>query len=401
MTYYGWDTANAWRACQGPNSSPTQANSPVDLSYNAKGRMSSYANSDASTTANYTYDASGQRAKSVVTVGGTQTTTNFDYQDLTLFSLSATQGSTTWRIDYLYDEEGALYGGVYRSPATSTSPTYFTAVTNDHGDVLELCDADGVAFAAYRYDAWGLPQGAGNLATGIWKRATDTALVTLTLAGQIASRQVLRYASYACDAESGLYYCSARYYDPATRQWTTGDPAKADGEESAYQYCGGRPVALVDPTGEFAFAWTAFPQAFKKWWPKQYVKWVKNRVTQIIQPVRKAVKVLSKGAAFLSWVNEMRKSVKKRERICRAIWHNMIDRDRGSAWDSMCVSNGEDNPEGMVVYGWSYWVEDSCKPPERCVCIHRKTEYKVWWLGLGKDLSHKALWQIYGGTFKW
>jgi RHS repeat-associated protein len=78
----------------------------------------------------------------------------------------------------------------------------------------------------------------------------STALITTTLAGQIASRQVLRYASYAYDAESGLYYCSARYYAPATRQFTTADPAKADGEQSAYQYCAGDPVGNVDPTGQ-------------------------------------------------------------------------------------------------------------------------------------------------------
>jgi RHS repeat-associated protein len=60
---------------------------------------------------------------------------------------------------------------------------------------------------------------------------------------------MLRYAGYAYDWESGLYYCSARYYDPATRQWTTADSAKADGEESAYQYCAGEPVAASDPSG--------------------------------------------------------------------------------------------------------------------------------------------------------
>ena len=64
----------------------------------------------------------------------------------------------------------------------------------------------------------------GNYATGIWTQSTN--LIGSALAGEIASRQVLRYASYAYDAESGFYYCSARYYDPATRQWTTGDPAK-------------------------------------------------------------------------------------------------------------------------------------------------------------------------------
>lgn len=68
--------------------------------------------------------------------------------------------------------------------APSTSPTFFSLITTDRGDVACLCDAAADPFAA----------------------------------------------------ESALYYCSARYYDPATPQWTTGDPAKADGEESAHQY---------------------------------------------------------------------------------------------------------------------------------------------------------------------
>ncbi|MBE0418296.1 MAG: RHS repeat-associated core domain-containing protein, partial [Coriobacteriia bacterium] len=47
----------------------------------------------------------------------------------------------------------------------------------------------------------------------------------------------------------GLYYLSARYYDPATYQFLSKDPARDDGEESAYQYCGGDPVGSIDPTG--------------------------------------------------------------------------------------------------------------------------------------------------------
>ena len=157
-TVYGWDTTNAWRTSQGPSANPTQ----IQYSYNAQGRMATYANSATSTSATYTYDAAGQRTKSAVTVSGTTTTTNWVYDGLTLMSLSATQGSSSWRVDYLYDEDGAPYGGVYRSPATSTSPTYFAMITNDRGDVVELLDANGNAFAAYHYDAWGLPQGSGN-----------------------------------------------------------------------------------------------------------------------------------------------------------------------------------------------------------------------------------------------
>ena len=87
--------------------------------------------------------------------------------------------------------------------------------------MLELLDASGDAFAGYRYDPWGLP-----LAAGTMNQSTN--LISSNLAMAMASRQVLRYASYAFDAESQLYYCSARYYDPSTWQWTTGDPAKAD-----------------------------------------------------------------------------------------------------------------------------------------------------------------------------
>jgi len=243
-TVYGWDQANAWRTSQGPSGTPNQ----VQFTYvksgatSSNGRMTRYQNSATSSDASYAYDASGQRTKSVVTIGSTATTTSFTYDGLSLLSLAATQGSSTWRLDYLYDEEGTPYGGVYRSPAASSSPTYFTMITSGHGDVVELLDASGAAFASYRYDAWGRP-----LTTGTSTAATS--LISSTLAGQIASRQILRYASYAYDAESGLCYCSARYYDPATRQWTTADSAKADGEESAWQYCAGEPVGNVDPSG--------------------------------------------------------------------------------------------------------------------------------------------------------
>jgi RHS repeat-associated protein len=63
---------------------------------------------------------------------------------------------------------------------------------------------------------------------------------------------VLRYASYCYDAENGMYYLSARHYDPGTRQFLSKDPAKDDGEASAYQYGSADPVGRTDPTGESA-----------------------------------------------------------------------------------------------------------------------------------------------------
>ena len=74
----------------------------------------------------------------------------------------------------------------------------FALMTTDRGDVVELLDAAGSPFAAYRYDAWGNPQGSGNVATGIWSQST--ALINSTLATDIARRQPLRYAGYCYDS---------------------------------------------------------------------------------------------------------------------------------------------------------------------------------------------------------
>ena len=115
----------------------------------------------------------------------------------------------------------------------------FGIVTTDRGDVRALTDELGVAFAFYAYDAYGNPRACQTRATSL----------DATTSAEVASANILRYAGYAYDAHSGLYYCSARYYDPATASFITKDPAKADGEESAYQYCGGDPVGRVAPSG--------------------------------------------------------------------------------------------------------------------------------------------------------
>jgi RHS repeat-associated protein len=246
-TIYLGNATYGWRTSQGP----TQQNQPITYTYTATGRLAGYGDTTRNLTATYAYDASGQRQQSTVTVGSTTTTTTYVYDGLTLNELSASRSDgANWLIDYVYDENGVPYAGVY--DGSSYSGLVFGMITSDRGDVVELVDANGNAFACYHYDAWGNPVGGASdqwgKPTGI--TVTTTSLITTQqLALDIATRQVLRYAGYVYDPESYLYYCSARSYDPATRQFISPDLAKADGEESAYQYCGGNPVAIVDPTG--------------------------------------------------------------------------------------------------------------------------------------------------------
>jgi len=242
-TEFDYDADQGWRTEQGPSADPDQ----ITYDYLPTGRLISYANVDTGINATYAYDAAGQRIESVVDDGSIETTTAYTYEGLTLLSLVADPDSgDDWRIDYLYDEEGRPYAGTYRCPADSTSPTLFVVITTDRGDVVQLLDEEGDAFVAYRYDEWGNP-------TSTTTRAVND--ITSQLAAEIAERQILRYAGYAYDAESGLYYCSARHYDPYTRQFISKDIANADGEESPYQYCGGDPVSHLDNSGESLWSW--------------------------------------------------------------------------------------------------------------------------------------------------
>ena len=145
----------------------------------------------------------------------------------------------TLQIDYMYDESGVVFAGVYAG-SDATAGVRFEMSTTDRGDVRELMDASGNSFAFYSYDAWGNP---------IKTATAGTSQVGAAVAAAIAARQPLRYASYAYDTESGLYYLSQRYYDPSTMQFVSKDPARADGEMSAYLYCGNDPVNRVDPEG--------------------------------------------------------------------------------------------------------------------------------------------------------
>ncbi|HXB48770.1 MAG TPA: RHS repeat-associated core domain-containing protein, partial [Streptosporangiaceae bacterium] len=59
----------------------------------------------------------------------------------------------------------------------------------------------------------------------------------------------LQFDGQYSDAESGFLYLQARYYDPATGQFLSVDPALAL-TGTPYQYAGNDPVDLSDPSGQ-------------------------------------------------------------------------------------------------------------------------------------------------------
>ena len=69
----------------------------------------------------------------------------------------------------------------------------------------------------------------------------------------------LTYAGYQYDAETGLYYLNARYYDSKIARFLTEDTYTGDPNDplslNLYSYCYNNPIIYIDPTGHVVTQW--------------------------------------------------------------------------------------------------------------------------------------------------
>ncbi|MBX3024521.1 PASTA domain-containing protein [bacterium] len=250
---YGYDAAGNL-VTAGP------AGAPASLAYNANDQLTSGGG------VTYTYDGAGRRVREAWTDMGMPrvVTYEWDARDR-LTAFRATTGATT---TYAYDGDGTRVakggaGGAIEYLVDRHNATGYSQIVRQRGGsvdrsfvygtrLLETFDGgtpryrlfnhigstrfdtapDGTIADAFDYDAYGNALGGADPTGGPH-----------------------RFAGEELDAESGLTYLRARYYDAATGAFLSRDPQPGgDGDalsQHRYLYAAGNPVNRTDPSGRF------------------------------------------------------------------------------------------------------------------------------------------------------
>jgi RHS repeat-associated protein len=206
----------------------------------------------------YTYDDLGERTKAEP-VTGTSTAYGYDQAGrLTSVERAASGETPAIEEQFEYDGHGRLVSRSVSGETThltwdaSTNPTALLGdgqnsyIYGPDGEPVESVSGSEVP-TFYHHDQLG--------STRMLTNAVGEVTATFTygpygeLEGSTGSATTsLGYAGQYTDGETGFQYLRARYYDPATGQFISRDPAiKASG--IAYGYATGNPVNAIDPSG--------------------------------------------------------------------------------------------------------------------------------------------------------
>ena len=190
---------------------------------------------DEQQTVDYTYNSNGLIIKKVLGYwyaddrDSEEYTTKYYYDGEKLI----TEIGPRNRLDFLYDENGILYGLIKDS-----SRKYFY-IRDFMSNILGLVDDSGNIVVKYKYDAYG-----------------NRISITDTSGCDLGNINPFRYKGYYYDDDVEMYYCKSRFYVPSWHRWLNSDSIsylepKNITSLNLFTYCNNNPVMYVDPTGRF------------------------------------------------------------------------------------------------------------------------------------------------------
>jgi RHS repeat-associated protein len=237
-------TVNANSYAYDPADNITQLTSGATLKYDAANELKS--SKVGTVTMTYSYSPNGNRTK--VTKGSSATTLSYDQANrLTAYGATASYAYNGVGRRVSKTVSGAItsftWAGTLLAQAGPTSYVYGP-------DGLPLEQINGTTVLYYHHDQLGstriITDATGTVTPPAATYTYDAYGNTTASTGTITNP--FQYAGQYSDAESGIQYLRARYYDPNTAQFISRDPVVAT-TRSAYGYVAGDPLNASDPSG--------------------------------------------------------------------------------------------------------------------------------------------------------
>ncbi|MCE5176310.1 MAG: RHS repeat-associated core domain-containing protein [Caldisericales bacterium] len=193
------------------------------LTYNNEGQVTKVTKPNGDTI-EFTYYATGQRAKKVLKVGEDTTTWKYHWDGDTPVKIEKEGGDPAY---FTFRAQGDILTMTYQNN------TYYY-ITNIRGDVVALLDRYGNEAASYKYDIWGNP--------------------TITNPNNLPN-PFLYQGAYTTfhDSEFAMYGMGARHYDPKTMRFISRDfnhgSLTNTMSQNLYIHCYNNPIGYKDPSG--------------------------------------------------------------------------------------------------------------------------------------------------------
>ncbi|MGD9126842.1 MAG: RHS repeat-associated core domain-containing protein [Planctomycetia bacterium] len=225
-------------------------------------------------TYNYTYDAEGNLTTKTEIATGNVTEYTYDHRNrLVLVQEKSSGGIILNEVEYTYDALDRRIAKTVDADGEGPQAAETTHFAYDGEHIWADFDNSGVITARYLYGnsidqliaryrpvegtAWYLTDHLGTVRDIVNAAGTLINHIDYDSFGNIlaqtdpAAGDRFTYTGREFDAETGLYYYRARYYDPITGRFISEDPISfAAGDANLYRYVGNSPLMAIDPSGQ-------------------------------------------------------------------------------------------------------------------------------------------------------
>jgi len=211
----------------------------VSYAYDSRNRLTQVTTEDGKVV-NYRYN--GDNLMVERTEGGI--TTRYYYDDRAKIVAEGkveANGSVTITASYIHDDFGKLLA----SHVSGQSGLLYY-VSNGHGDITEIRDAQGNVLNQYTYDIWGN-----------------------SLYQMERVPNIFRYSGEYWDETTNLQYLRARWYDPSIGRFINEDTYEGDIKSplslNLHTYAANNPLKYIDPSGHCFTEWLGKKQCQAAW----------------------------------------------------------------------------------------------------------------------------------------